>query len=121
MNRFLWITMMVIGLFGCSDENTEELIDSYAKFEDGIVSVPYLSGKLTATLVWANTQWEIVVEENQGWVTDISLIHGGDSWAGEEMTEVVFTYTGNMTKETGVLCSQSVNTGKNKVYYYPRC
>ena len=99
MNRFLWITMMVIGLFGCSDENTEELIDSYAKFEDGIVSVPYLSGKLTATLVWANTQWEIVVEENQGWVTDISLIHGGDSWAGEEMTEVVFTYTGNMTEE----------------------
>ena len=79
MNRLLWITMMVIGLFGCSDENSEELIDSYAKFEDGIVSVPYLSGKLTATLVWANTEWEIVVEENQGWVTDISLIHGGDA------------------------------------------
>ena len=98
MNILLWIIMTVIGLFGCSDEGPEEFIDSYAKFEDETVNVSYPSGKLAVVLVWSNTQWRIVVEENRGWVTDISLIYGG-AQAGEGTTEVVFTYEGNKTEK----------------------
>lgn len=100
MNRLLWITtMMVIELFGCSDESPEEFINSYAKFEEGTMNVPYSSGRLATTLVWSNAQWEIVVGENQGWVTNISLVHGGGEQTGESMTEVVFTYDGNKTEK----------------------
>lgn len=100
MNNFLWITLLIIGLSGCSKEDSSpEFTNPYAKFKDETANVAYPSGKLTAALVWANTQWEIVNEKDQGWVTDISFTHGGGSGAGEEMTEVVFTYEANLTKK----------------------
>ncbi|WP_294558202.1 glycoside hydrolase family 30 beta sandwich domain-containing protein [uncultured Bacteroides sp.] len=97
MNRILWITLVVTGVFGCSKEEPKEFITPYAKFKDNTANVPYSSGKLTAIVAWANTAWEIVSDENQGWVTDVSQTHGGDSGAGERTAEVVFTYKENLT------------------------
>lgn len=100
MNRLLWITLLVIGLSGCSEESSSsEFANPYAKFKDETVNVSYSSGKLTAALVWLNTQWEIVIEKDQGWITDISLTHGGGSGIGEEATEIVFTYKENLTEK----------------------
>ena len=100
MNRLLWITLMVIGLFGCSEEqSSSEFINPYVKFKDATANVSYVSGKLTTTVVWANTLWEIVTEKDQGWVTGISLTLGGGLEAGENATEVVFTYKENLSEE----------------------
>jgi glucuronoarabinoxylan endo-1,4-beta-xylanase len=107
MKKFLLLKISLIMTLGlifdaCSKEDHGQTNNepTYAHFVQEQLTVSAPAGETTALLEWTYTNWEIVIDDNKGIITNISITKGGDPALAKQYTQVTFSYSENTTSES---------------------
>jgi len=99
----IYFLLFITLLFArCSpEEKTVIIIDtSYAVFLQDTVTVVPSGGDVFAQMEWLGAVWKIIMDDDNGWVEDISQKEGGADGDEKGQLFVKFTCTENKTAET---------------------
>lgn len=103
----LKISTFILSLlcWSCSDENNPQTDQSSAVFVQSTLNVSYAAGEVTALIEVEATPWKIVMDTNNGIITNISPGSADSQSNTKEFVRVKLSYTQN---ETGDARSQEL-------------
>jgi glucuronoarabinoxylan endo-1,4-beta-xylanase len=90
--------LIIILLSACSDDD-KNMDTSYVAFSEKQIPIPATSGEVTVLVQWASTSWKIVMDTDNGVISNISQTTGGDKKDQTEYARVKFTYNANTTED----------------------
>lgn len=94
------IVILVVWFVGCSpDEEPKVESKSYASFLQDTVLVAWSGGKAIATVKSIGTKWEIVIDQDQGIVKDITPKSGGSEDVVEKFQQISFSCNENSAEK----------------------
>lgn len=102
MKNFYFIVIIVIGIWlsSCStDEEPKIENKTQAFFLQDTVLVSWAGGKTIATVNSSGTEWEIVLDDDQGIVKDITPKNGGSVESTEKFQQINITCNENKTEK----------------------
>lgn len=106
MRNFFKLSFIIVGsvffISGCSDDDKVESDRPYACFLQDSLVVPASAGEVIAVIESKAAQWEIVIEDDNGVITNISCMEGGSLQNKQQFTRIKFYYSENTSLEPRV-------------------
>lgn len=90
---FSWVMLSML-FWNCSDEK-EENLQVYADFLQHSLNVPSAAGEVISVVECTGTQWEIVMDTNEGMITAISSKQGGSTGEEKLYEQIKISYSEN--------------------------
>ncbi|MCD8261816.1 MAG: hypothetical protein LUD15_10270, partial [Bacteroides sp.] len=93
-----FIMALCILICSCSDDDKEaHHSQSYARFLQEEIVITASAGEITVLVEWSSTPWEISMDTDNGIITGISPVQGGDSESHQQITKIKIQYSDNPT------------------------
>lgn len=98
---FFAVTIALLGC-GCSSDDDDPVFElpGKAAFLQEALSVSYTAGEAVARMEWSDTSWEVVMDTDNGIISNISPSTGGGEGSGKQYGQIKLRYNENVTEET---------------------
>ncbi len=127
----LLVGLVMITLLGCTEDDFIDDEIAFASFIQESVSVSSLGGEVRAIVNWSETEWEIIVEDDNDIIIDFYPKSGGGTGSrstivkficsqnttGEDKVQEVFVKNLTNNKSSKLLIVQSFEDGLSNGYY----
>lgn len=95
----IFIAALTIGFAACSPDNEPNVeVKTQSYFLQDTILVSWTGGKAIATLGSVGTEWEIVLDEDNGIINDVSPKTGGSNENNQLFQQVTIIYNENNTE-----------------------